>query len=185
MAGSSGTILLLFVFINECIVNGFALHASTPIFKHGTPLLDRIKYHETIKLLHNQFHHIDTGTMPVYPMNGKVEFNAFGRYYRLLIRQNLELFGDNFIVESHRYNKITQKMERETISTEIPKCHYTAELIHNFCYLINMHRHNAFLYDILYIEWYQMNQEWQQVVDFMFVKVMDFKVGYMHLVKQL
>ena len=131
----SSTTILLLVFINECLVNGFDLRISTPIFKQGTPLLDRIKYHETIKLLHNQFHHIDTGTMPVYPMNGKVEFNAFGRYYRLLIRQNLELFGDNFVVETHRYNQITKKMERNTISSEIPKCHYTAELMHHLLHL--------------------------------------------------
>ena len=63
-------------------------------------------------------------------MNGKIEFNAFGRYYRLLIRQNLELFHDNFTIHRHVYNETTNKIEKMLISSEAPKCHYTAELIY-------------------------------------------------------
>ena len=118
------------------IINGFNLYKSEHPHKRTTRLFDRLSYHETIKLKHNQFHHIDTGPTPIYPMNGKIEFHAFGRYYRLLIRQNLELFSDNFVIEHHIYNNKTNKIERHQ-SKQIPKCHYTAQLKHDKYYILN------------------------------------------------
>ena len=99
--------------------------------KRTVPLIDtfsRLKYHETIKIQHNQFHSIDDSLNPYYPMNGKIEFHAFGNYYKLWIRKNVELFSDNFHYAEHTRNNITNEFEFKHHSFDIHQCHYTAKL---------------------------------------------------------
>ena len=38
-----------------------------------------IKQYEVTKIKHNQLHWIDDVQVPIYPTNGKLEFDAFGR----------------------------------------------------------------------------------------------------------
>ena len=110
-------------------LNAFNLYKSSHPLRKTTRLFDRLKYHETITFNHNQFHEIDTGFTPIYPTNGKLEFYAFNRHYKLLVRKNLELFSDSFHTATHRFNKTTQKWDKEIHSTEIPQCYYTIELL--------------------------------------------------------
>ena len=131
-------ILTLFIIL---ICNGsFNLYKSSHPLRKTTSLFDRLKYHEIITFNHNQFHQIDTGSHPIYPTNGKLEFFAFNRHYKLLIRKNLELFSDSFHTATHRFNHTTQEWEKEIHSTEIPQCYYTAELIPIY------HFHSHFLF---------------------------------------
>ena len=115
---------LLFILSAEA----FNLYKSLHPFNKATHLFDRLRHHELITFEHNQFHHIDDVQIPIYPMNGKLEFYAFGRYYKLLIRKNVELFSDNFVIERHKLDNITKKIHK-TKSFEVPQCHYTAEYV--------------------------------------------------------
>eukprot|EP01083_Nonionella_stella_P019496 54151_1 len=107
--------------------DGWLYEPSHPL-KKVTRLFERLKYYEIIRIKHNQFHLIDTGDTPIYPMNGKVEFHAFGHYYKLLIRKNVELFADNFVIERRTYDPITNRTHK-TQSFDVPQCHYTSEIV--------------------------------------------------------
>ena len=118
--------IITLVLLSPC--NSFNLYEPSHTHSTVSRLFDRLKYHETVRIDHNQFHHIDNGHTPIYPMNGRIEFDAFGHHYRLLIRQNRELFADTFSVRRHRVNVSTNSMEHSVHSLSVPQCHYTAEL---------------------------------------------------------
>ena len=108
--------------------HSFNIYKAAHPLRKTTHLFERLKYHEIVSFSHNQLHHIDTGNEPIYPTNGKLEFDAFGKHYTLLIRKNMELFSDSFRTEIHSFNHTTQTMDKHIHSTEIPQCYYTAEL---------------------------------------------------------
>eukprot|EP01084_Bolivina_argentea_P153613 267848_1 len=106
----------------------FNLYKSSHPTRKTTELFERLAYHELITFSHNQFHLIDGSGSPVYPMNGRLSFSAFGHHYSLLIRKNVELFADSYHTETHRYNEEHQRMDKVVHSTRIPECYYTAEV---------------------------------------------------------
>ena len=56
------------------------------------------------------------------------EFDAFNGHYKLLIRQNVELFSGSFHTATHRFNQTTQKWDTYIHSNHIPQCYYSVEL---------------------------------------------------------
>eukprot|EP01083_Nonionella_stella_P164502 544590_1 len=122
----SYTIFLLFLLIR--FNSAWHLYKSSDHTRKTTDLFERLKYHEIISFSHNQFHAIDSTKEPVYPTNGRLSFDAFGRHYSLLIRKNRELFSDTFHTELHRWNKTTKQVDKSITSTDIPDCRYTAEV---------------------------------------------------------
>eukprot|EP01084_Bolivina_argentea_P105299 188523_1 len=124
---SPSVMFILIIFLMNT-ASGWNLYKSNHPTRKTSELFERLSYHEIITFKHNQFHKIDDHDKPLYPMNGRLEFNAFGNHYSLLIRKNVELFSDKFKTELHRFNKSTQILDKYIISTEIPQCYYTAEM---------------------------------------------------------
>eukprot|EP00485_Elphidium_margaritaceum_P010738 CAMPEP_0202686732 /NCGR_PEP_ID=MMETSP1385-20130828/2498_1 /ASSEMBLY_ACC=CAM_ASM_000861 /TAXON_ID=933848 /ORGANISM="Elphidium margaritaceum" /LENGTH=1765 /DNA_ID=CAMNT_0049341379 /DNA_START=29 /DNA_END=5329 /DNA_ORIENTATION=+ len=124
----TGVSLCLLVFcILQC--NGvFNLYGQSHPLRKTTHLFNRLKHHEIVQFRHNQFHAVDSGEKAIYPMNGLLEFEAFGRVYTMRIRKNVELFSDSFRQEIHRWNESTQSLDRIVHGLEKPQCYYTAEV---------------------------------------------------------
>jgi len=72
-------------------------------------------------LKHNQLHRIDDADKPTYPMNGIIEFDAFGNHYKLWIRKHVELLHPNFVASLRNGDSVTYKT--------FENCHYIAEVI--------------------------------------------------------
>ena len=47
--------------------------------QHKSELLKRLKYYEITTISHDQLHKIDDYDNPIYPTNGMLKFDAFGR----------------------------------------------------------------------------------------------------------
>ena len=53
--------------------------------QNHSDVLNRLKYHETTWIKTSQMKFIDDSDIPNYPLNGKLEFDAFGKVTYIII----------------------------------------------------------------------------------------------------
>ena len=84
--------VLFFALLLQCLghINGFSFRdlvggrSSRQFDETKSETFNRLRHYETTTVSHNQFHYIDDTDNPVYPANGIIEFDAFGKVWCLV-----------------------------------------------------------------------------------------------------